>query len=393
MDWARSGRQATIDYIVQWLNCARQHGLTIDYLAGNQNERSYVKSVDGEPARSARLGWVLGHADRDGRRRRHCGQLADRQRLGRRSGVQCRHSRRGRARSVRLSRRTATNASSTRHRAQGLGKPLWASELGAIDGATGAANMARAEIRGYPNAALTGFITWPMIDAIPPGVPHENRGLIYADQPWSGYYQVNAMTYAIAMMSWFTAPGWHFIDGADGGFGGLTGASVYSNGSYATLEGPERHATGAPWPRRPRQPLSSTPTSPSVVGCPRARSTFGARSRARPTRRIGWSSVRHPPGRWQVLLRPVARLSVLVHHDQRGPARAPRKPAGSGHARLLQPTIPPRTLWTRRRFTWLRWTAPSSTRPAPPTPPRRVRSRWRRSRRSTGLRTQAFPSP
>ena len=64
-----------------------------------------------------------------------------------------------------------------------------------------------------------------MMDAIPPGVPYQNRGLIYADQPWSGYYKVNAMTYAIAMMSWFTAPGWQFIDGADGGLGGLTGAA------------------------------------------------------------------------------------------------------------------------------------------------------------------------
>ena len=60
--------------------------------------------------------------------------------------------------------------------ARGLGKPLWASELGAIDGATGAANMARAEIRGYPDADLAGFVTWPMVAAMPPGIPHQNQG-------------------------------------------------------------------------------------------------------------------------------------------------------------------------------------------------------------------------
>ena len=36
--------QATIGYIVQWLTCARQNGLTIDYVGGNQNEAPYVKS-------------------------------------------------------------------------------------------------------------------------------------------------------------------------------------------------------------------------------------------------------------------------------------------------------------------------------------------------------------
>jgi hypothetical protein len=80
-----------------------------------------------------------------------------------------------------------------------------------------------------------------MVAAMPPGIAHQNQGLIYADQPWSGNYTVNAMTYAIAMMSWFTAPGWHYIDGADGGLGGTTG--VYTDGSYSTL----RAAAGGDW--------------------------------------------------------------------------------------------------------------------------------------------------
>jgi Glycosyl hydrolase family 59 len=50
LPWAAPGwtgsfwSQATIGYVVQWLACARQHGLTIDYVAGNQNEAPYVKS-------------------------------------------------------------------------------------------------------------------------------------------------------------------------------------------------------------------------------------------------------------------------------------------------------------------------------------------------------------
>src|SRR5437764_13581315 len=35
------------------------------------------------------------------------------------------------------------------------------------------------------------------------------------------------------MMSWCTAPGWHYVNGANGGLGG-----VYANGSYTTLKAP-----------------------------------------------------------------------------------------------------------------------------------------------------------
>jgi hypothetical protein len=238
--WAAPGwtgsfwSQNTIGYIVQWLQCAHKLGFTIDYLGGNQNEDAYVKTwteslrtaldqagfastqivmsddgdtpgnwpvasdAAGDPAFNAATS-IFGEHN-------VCGYPTD--------GNQC------------LSTTTA----------QSLGKPLWASELGAINGATGAANMARAEVRGYPNARLTGYVTWPLMAAIPPDLPHETQGLIYADQPWSGNYTVNAMTYAIAMMTWFTAPGWQYIDGADGGFGNPSG--VDSNGSYVTLKSP-----------------------------------------------------------------------------------------------------------------------------------------------------------
>ncbi len=227
---------ATIGYIVQWLTCAQQHGLSIDYLAGNQNEHSYQKTWT-ESLRAAldQAGFsstqiVMSDDDDTANAWPIAADLAADPAFNAATAVVGEHDQCGGPTNGNECFSTAT--------AEGLGKPLWTNELGNLDGATGAANMTRSEIRGYPNADLTGFITWPMMDAIPPGVPYQNRGLIYADQPWSGYYQVNAMTYAIAMMSWFTAPGWQYIDGADGGFGGLTGASVYSNGSYATLKSP-----------------------------------------------------------------------------------------------------------------------------------------------------------
>ena len=324
---------ATIGYIVQWLTCAQQHGLTIDYLAGNQNEHSYQKTWT-ESLRAAldQAGFsstqiVMSDDDDTANAWPIATDLAADPAFNAATAVVGEHDQCGGPTNGNECFSTAT--------AEGLGKPLWTNELGNLDGATGAANMTRSEIRGYPNADLTGFITWPMMDAIPPGVPYENRGLIYADQPWSGYYQVNAMTYAIAMMSWFTAPGWQYIDGADGGFGGLIGASVYSNGSYATLKAPN----GTDW-----STLAETTTTTAEQYANFTISgglSLGHDPRLAHEAELDQSggldgqAGGHPSGRRQVLLRPVARISVHLHHDH--PQRQGlRQAAGPGHARLLQ---------------------------------------------------------
>jgi hypothetical protein len=152
-------------------------------------------------------------------------------------------------------------------------QPLWASELGMMDAGatTGCAEpcapaMDRAVIRGYHEAKLTGYLEWPALDAMPPGLPHENRGLITADQPWSGNYSVNAMTWAIAQMTQFaspptsTDPGWRYEDSSTGYLQGNPSA-----GSYVTLV----HSGGDAWstiiettidPNQPRQEASFTVT-------------------------------------------------------------------------------------------------------------------------------------
>lgn len=76
-----------------------------------------------------------------------------------------------------------------------------------------------------------------MVSAMPPGLPHETYGLITANQPWSGHYDVNAMTWAIAQVSQFTEPGWDYVNGATGYLGGNE-----ANGSYVTLKAPDNSA-------------------------------------------------------------------------------------------------------------------------------------------------------
>ncbi len=118
------------------------------------------------------------------------------------------------------------------------GKPLWGNELGGMDANTRlgchspcASAMAQALVLGYVDARMTGYLEWPVLDAMPPKLAFENRGLVTADQPWSGYYTVNAMGPVIAQLTRFATPdGWHYVDASSGLLGGNR-----ADGGYVTL--------------------------------------------------------------------------------------------------------------------------------------------------------------
>jgi hypothetical protein len=241
--WVGSGgslfTSADISYLLDWLGCAKQDGLTISYLGGwnerdNGSHASWfhalrlalnaggypdVQIVAGDGIASPK--WVypaspdvaiLGAHD-------NCGYPTGA------AGGQ-------------------TACTSTAAALQS-GKPLWGSELGAMDAGaqTGctvpcAPAMDRAFTREYIDARVTGALEWPAIDSMPAGVlPFENRGLITADQPWSGSYTVNAMTWAIAQITQVVSPptaadpgGWKYINSASGYLQGDR-----ADGSYVTL--------------------------------------------------------------------------------------------------------------------------------------------------------------
>jgi len=223
----------TITAILDWLRCARQQGLTIDYVGGNQNERRYDKSwteslrqaLDAAGFAGTRI--VMADAFDTAATWTVANDLAGDALFRGATSVLGNHDVCGYPTTGIRCTTTAT--------AQNLGKPLWASELGAMDGNAGAASMARATIRGYAQARLVSYLTWPIVSAIPPGLPHETFGLIYARQPWSGHFEVNAMTYAIAMTSWFTAPGWTYVNGANGLFAGGAYTTLRSGADWSTI--------------------------------------------------------------------------------------------------------------------------------------------------------------
>jgi Glycosyl hydrolase family 59 len=226
--------QRTIAYILQWLRCARRHGLEVDYLAGDRNESHYAprwteqlrRSLDAAGFAATRIVmaednayhglWpVANRLARDPRFAAVTNVIGEHEVCGYpTTGIRCR--------STAVARR--------------LGKPLWGTELGGLNADDGAPKLARAIIRGYPQARVVGYIMWPLVSAIPPGLPHQMVGLITAKQPWSGNYRVSAMSYAIAMMTWFTAPGWRYVAGASGGLGPAGG---YARGGYTTLRAPQ----------------------------------------------------------------------------------------------------------------------------------------------------------
>jgi hypothetical protein len=251
-----------IKYLMDWMNCARQFGLHISYLGGsnesdngshatwfsalraalNANGYASTQIVAGDsypiwagkyrPARtwqytSTKAVAILGAHD-------DCGVP------------------------------TGWNGPATRcsitAAARNSGKPAWLSEVGSMDAGTQtgcrapcAPAMDRVLTRGYIDARITGYLEWPLLAAMPPNLLAENKGLVTADQPWSGNYTVNAMTWAIAQFTQFVQPGWSYVNSASGYL-----RHNRADGSYVTLVSPARNqwttmietTAGPPAPQR-----------------------------------------------------------------------------------------------------------------------------------------------
>lgn len=244
--WVSQGRDhrfttRDIDYLLDWLGCARRQGLQISYLGGwsesdSGNHQNWWKSLRAALDQHGYRQVRLVAPDSTGANEWHyvgdstIAVLGAHDVCGRKPGLApytiC---------------TSPWSANSRRYRSS---QPMWNSESGAISaGATSgctqpcAPAIDRAVIRGFVDARLTGFLEWPVIDAMPEGLPYENRGLVTADQPWSGNYQVNALTWATAQLTQFAAPPgpggrvvWRYVSSAGGRLDGRT-----ADGSYVSL--------------------------------------------------------------------------------------------------------------------------------------------------------------
>ena len=111
------------------------------------------------------------------------------------------------------------------------GKPLWGSEIGSANYNGGAGGLAKMYNQGYIDSKMTAFINWSTIWSVLPGWPYSGDGLMLADEPWSGHYEVGLSIWATAHTTQFAQPGWQYLDGACGHFG----TDPKTNGSYVAL--------------------------------------------------------------------------------------------------------------------------------------------------------------
>ena len=221
-----------INYLIAWLNCAGQHGLTIDYLGG-WNERGrdlnwYVNlnnALDANGFSNVRIvasddsnGWSVADDAVNNTAFRNAVDVL---------GVHyvCGY------RSAQTTCPSSTNALNT-------GKVLWASENGSDDYNAGAPALARGINRDYIDGRMTAYINWPVIAAVYPNLPFPTMGVALAPQPWSGYYSIGKNAWVMAHTTQFTASGWRYLDSASGFLSGNRNI-----GSYVTLRAP----TGNQW--------------------------------------------------------------------------------------------------------------------------------------------------
>jgi hypothetical protein len=123
--------------------------------------------------------------------------------------------------------------------ALGSGKPLWSSEdqpfdeTGIIlqrDWKPGARLWAKILNTNYIDGKVTKTETWSPVTSYYDNLAAPNSGLMYANTPWSGHYNVQSAIWVTAHTTQFAQPGWQYLDSACGYLKG--------SGSYVTLKAP-----------------------------------------------------------------------------------------------------------------------------------------------------------
>jgi galactosylceramidase len=113
------------------------------------------------------------------------------------------------------------------------GKPLWASEDFSEPGDWRYGFDFATEInRNYVNGKITKTEAWCPVDAFYDSLICSGTGVMKANTPWSGYYEVSPAVWCVAHTTQFAQPGWKYLDS---GCGNLPGGG---NNYYVTLKSP-----------------------------------------------------------------------------------------------------------------------------------------------------------
>jgi hypothetical protein len=125
--------------------------------------------------------------------------------------------------------------------ARRTGKPLWSSEdqpnggggpFLSRDWSVGGRILAHRYNQNYLEGTLTATEIWSPITSYYDNLAAPNSGLMYANTPWSGHYDVQGAIWATAHTTQFAQPGWQYLDSASG--------YLPEKGTYVALRSPDR---------------------------------------------------------------------------------------------------------------------------------------------------------
>lgn len=219
--WIGGGKffsQDNADYIVKFIQGNRRvHGLDIDYV-GIWNERAYDTA------------WI-----------KRLRQTLDRHGLGRvkivaADEVNAWKIAEDMAADAELAKAVAVVGShytgfASTEAARALGHPLWDSEDGPWSGEwDGARRLARMYNRNYITGRMTKTITWSLVTSYYDNLRHPGSGLMMANTPWSGAYEVQPAVWVAAHTAQFAKPGWIYLD---------SGCVLMEGGSGVALMAPD----------------------------------------------------------------------------------------------------------------------------------------------------------
>lgn len=123
--------------------------------------------------------------------------------------------------------------------ARNSGKPLWSSEDQPNSGSgpylqrtwsSGGRILATVYNRNYIEGAMTKTLIWSPVTSYYDILAAPNSGLMYANTPWSGYYDVQSAIWVTAHTTQFAQPGWQYLDTGSGRLSG--------KGTFVTLKSP-----------------------------------------------------------------------------------------------------------------------------------------------------------
>ncbi|OCT11274.1 hypothetical protein A8709_06250 [Paenibacillus pectinilyticus] len=116
--------------------------------------------------------------------------------------------------------------------AQATGKPLYSNESDTPmhDDWTRTMYVAGRMAESFTTGKMVRYMYQPALDGVYDTLQYQGKGILTANTPWSGHYDVNQSLWMTAQFTQFAPPGWKILDGASG--------KLDANNYYITFKDP-----------------------------------------------------------------------------------------------------------------------------------------------------------